>query len=188
MNIAAISIDSARKICRRWHYSKTVPQGGLQCFGVWENNSIVGCVVFGYGASSSIGKKEGFESKNVCELVRVAFSGKQKSQTSKYLMACVKKFKSQNNNIKAIYSFADLEQNHIGVLYQACNWMYLGIGGSSFAYFDIHGKRYHSRHIGGYLDKSKFTKKRLKPKNKYIYVFCKGHKKRLSKVCKPYPK
>jgi hypothetical protein len=155
MNIAAISIDSARKICRRWHYSKTVPQGGLQCFGVWENNSIVGCVVFGYGASSSIGKKEGFESKNVCELVRVAFSGKQKSQTSKY---------------------------------QACNWMYLGIGGSSFAYFDIHGKRYHSRHIGGYLDKSKFTKKRLKPKNKYIYVFCKGHKKRLSKVCKPYPK
>lgn len=187
MKVGRISNASAEKICRRWHYSKTIPPARLSCYGVWEDEQIVGCVIFGLGASPMLGQSEGFKAREICELVRVAFSGRQKGHTGTYMMRCLKMFKSENQNIKVIYSFADTEQEHVGILYQATNWMYLGMGGSKYTYFDRAGRRLHSRTVAGRTS-GKFIKKLLKPKHKYVYPLCRGSRKRLQKICKPYPK
>lgn len=186
IEIKRISLNDAERVCRVWHYTKTCATGGRYCIGAWENKIFVGVIVFGHGACSNLGHSENFKSSEVCELVRVALSGKQKT-TSQILSKAIKFFKKNNPNIRAIYSFADYNQDHVGTIYQATNWIYLGISKPSPTWIDINGKSLHNRTYDHKKHKG-YKKIMQKHKYKYIYATNKKDRKRLLKLHKPYPK
>lgn len=189
IEIKRIARKDAERICVAWHYSKSITSGKNVYYGVWENSKNVGVVIFGYGVSSTLGLSEGFKSKEICELVRVALSGKQRV-TSQVLAKCIKVFKVENPNIKAIYSYSDMNQDHYGTIYQATNWIYLGIVKSNPIYLDFSKKRIHSRHVKSIKDQKtrKLRKIKQRHKHKYVFPLTKKHKRILSKLHKPYPK
>ena len=190
IEIKRIKGKDAARTCARWHYSGTVP-GASAPYGIWEDEKYIGCIVFGYGASCNLGKGYGFDPNECCELVRIALSGEQKEHTTKYVAAVIKVFKAMNKNINCIFSFSDLEQNHIGTLYQAGNWLYLGVAnGNKYAFFTADGTRVHSRTIRAncitYSGK-KTIRKRIKDKHRYAYPLSRSARKKLKAFTKPYP-
>ena len=95
-----------------------------------------------------------------------------------------------------VVSFADSEQGHIGTIYQATNWHYIGY--STDTNLIINGKREHRRTIGSRYGTSSIEKLKAKglkiemintkPKWKYIYPIDKGLVTLCKSLSKPYPK
>ena len=61
----------------------------------------------------------------IIELVRMALNGKQET-TSQVLAKAIKKVKQDVPLCKMIVSYADIDQSHKGIIYQATNWYFVG--------------------------------------------------------------
>jgi len=184
--------EAAKFACLNWHYSKCLPVGKLVKIGVWEENKFIGVVLFGRGANKSLGQPYGCDQTESCELVRIALRI-HKTPVSKIISIALKFLKKSNPKMKLVVSFADIEQNHHGGIYQATNWIYDGKSNAADEYL-FKGKRWHGRAFrkthGSHL---KFIDKGLEivqGSQKYRYLFPLDQKLRdtLIKKALPYPK
>ena len=150
MNLKLDWIDhaTAKQAVFRWHYSRTMPIGKLAKIGVFEDNKFIGCVIYGRGASPKVLFKEAKINSNdeFVELVRVALN-KHKTEVTKIVAISLKMLKKRNPNLKAVVSFADTKQGHLGKIYQAGNWTYVGLGALDCSSYILHGKPVHTRTI-----------------------------------------
>ena len=181
------SYQAAKYAVENWHYSKAMPAGKLLKIGAWENRKFIGCIIFSLGSNKNIGNPYGLKMTQVCELTRIALS-KHISPVSKILSIAVGMLKKQSPGIELIVSYADTEQNHLGLIYQASNWLYVGTIKTTPFHF-VNGKwvkqRTASSFLGsvvGTITKPGYDKiKYLLPLNKKLY-------KQLKPLVKPYPK
>lgn len=184
--------------CLHFHYAKCVPSVSYG-YNVYQDGEWCGVILFGLGATPNIASPFGCVQGEVLELVRVALNGKQKT-TSECVAAALKKLHDDAPQIKIVVSYADADQNHVGTIYQATNWIYLGKQNEGQrSAFIIHGKKTHPRTIGsaGGVQSIKWVRENLDPnavefytkgKEKYIFVFNKRNRKEWAKQAKPYPK
>lgn len=110
---------------RAFHYSHSLPAGRLVCVGAWEAGAFIGAVIFGRGASSEIHSPFGLAQSQVVELCRVAL-GPHRAPTSKVVALAVRLLRRQSPGLRLIVSYADPEQGHTGIVYQALGWRYIG--------------------------------------------------------------
>lgn len=146
--------------CKHFHYAKATPVNTLGYNVYNDDDEWCGCVLFGSGANNNIGNEYGLKQGQVLELVRVALNGKQ-SCTSQVVSASLKQLHKDCPLCRLVVSYADCDQSHLGTIYQATNWCFVGtmmqnVHDSSWI---INGKRYHGRIIsdwvrngGGYRD------------------------------------
>ena len=187
-----------RYACLNFHYAKAVPSVSYG-YNVYQDGEWCGVILFGLGATPNIASPFGMIQGEVLELVRGALNGKQHT-TSECVMAAVRRLHQDAPQIKMLVSFADIDQDHVGTIYQATNWIYLGRTESGKrAAFMIHGKKTHPRTIGsmGGVQSLKWVREHLdanatefvtKGKEKYIFVFDKRLRKQWLKKALPYPK
>lgn len=190
---------TAKYACVNYHYSKVIPVGKLVKIGAWENQKFIGCVLFGRGANKNMLKPFGLNQDEGCELVRVALK-KHNTPVSKILSIAIKLLKKSNPNLKLIVSYADLDQNHHGGIYQATNWVYTGLFNTgSMGAFIINGKKTHPKtvHSKGVKQNIESVRKHLdknasvfytKGKHRYLMPLDKETRKVIIKLSKPYPK
>lgn len=193
--------EAVRFACMNFHYAKRVPQAKW-AYNVYEDGEWCGVVVFGFGAQHNIATGIGYDYGEVCELERVALNGKQKF-TSQVVSECLKRLHHDAKQIKDVVSYADANQNHLGIIYQATNWIYIGdtakTSGSKPDAYLIHGKKMHPRSVGarGYRQSISWLRENVdpnakeiwgKPKFKYIFVFDKKQRKAWQQKALPYPK
>jgi hypothetical protein len=119
------SREAADFAVRAFHYSHGLPAGRLVCVGAWEAGAFVGAVIFGRGASSEIGSPFGLNQSEVCELVRVAL-GPHTAPTSRIVSIAVRLLRRLCPGLRLIVSYADPEHGHLGTLYQAMGWLFIG--------------------------------------------------------------
>jgi hypothetical protein len=131
--------------CRAFHYSRTMPAGRLVCVGAWEQEAFIGAVVFGRGASSEIHSPFGLQQSHVVELCRVAL-GPHESPTSKIVALAVRLLRRQSPGLRLIVSYADPEHGHVGVIYQATGWVYLGVTNRE-SLIRLNGRLFHPRTV-----------------------------------------
>ena len=130
-----------RYACLNFHYAKSVPSVQYG-FNVYENGEWCGVILFGNGATMNIGTPFGLKQGEVLELVRVALNGKQ-TTTSQCVAAALKKLHKMNPLVKIVVSYADLDQDHAGIIYQATNWIYLGcVNAGTRSAFIVNGKKH----------------------------------------------
>lgn len=195
MRLEIASHKAIKYACMNFHYAKAVPNVGM-AFNVFNgNNEWCGVICYGIGATNNIGKPYGLNQGQVIELLRMALNGKQES-TTKALSLSIKLAKKKNPNVKLIVSYADSEQGHYGIIYQATNWFYTGFSVDTNLIVD--GKREHRRTLGSRLgtcssEKIKAMGKDVKilrtlPKWKYIYPLDKSLIPLCKSLSKPYPK
>jgi len=187
MRLEKASLKAVKYACMNFHYAKAVPINPMG-FSVFEDGKWVGVITYSLGANMNIAREFRMASGQVIELTRVALNGKQ-SSTSKALSLSLKLIKKKLPLCKIILSYADKGQGHIGTIYQASNWIYLGDSKSSGIEVFANGRWMHKRQFDGMSKKPKDAQKRTKPgKYKYIYPLDKALIPMCKALAKPYPK
>ena len=199
MRLTMANAKAIKHACLKFHYAKSVPsvQYGFNVYN--DDDEWCGVICYGVGATPNIGKPFGLMQGEILELVRVALNGKQKA-TSECVAASLRELHRIDPLLKMVVSYADLDQDHAGTIYQATNWIYLGIRNSgSRGAFIINGKKTHPRTIGsmGGVQSLKWVQENLDPnatefytkgKHRYIFIFDKRLRKQWLKQSQPYPK
>lgn len=190
--------------CLNFHYAKAIPVNPIG-YNVYNNSDEwCGCILFARGACKSLGDEYGLPQGAVLELVRVALNGKQEC-TSKAVAIALKRLKTDCPLCKLVVSFADCDQNHLGTIYQATNWIYTGTNGTGLSHaYLIDGKKIHEKSVRQYvkskgletsIDNIKFVYKTssvskfiTQGKRKYLMPMDKVTRKKILPLAKPYPK
>lgn len=176
--IKRCSYKAAKFAVINWHYSKTMPNGKLVKFGVWENDKFIGVVLYGKGANNMMPKHYNLKHTELCELVRVALT-KHKTETTRIIAITLKLLKKENPGLKLVFSYADkTNQGHEGIIYKAGNWQSEGltISKGDHLYLDnkiVHGRSINKK-IGSHKKAFEYYGTRLKyaePQKKYRFSY-----------------
>lgn len=191
MRITKATSKAINYACKHFHYSKSVPTVQFAYNIYNDNDEWCGVIVFGGGANNNLPKSFGLNAGEVLELERVALNGKQE-QTSKAVAMSLKQLHKDDPLCKIVCSFSDHRQRHLGTIYQATNWIYLGLTITSDTQYFYNGKWTHERTINSkqnrdYL-KATLPKRENSNKFKYVFVFDKKERKEYLKRSLPYPK
>lgn len=190
--------------CKKFHYAKSVPANPLGYNVYNDNNEWCGVVLYSVGATPNIGHPYGLLQGQVLELVRVALNGKQKC-TSEVVAASLKQLHKDCPLCRLVVSYADCDQNHLGTIYQATNWIYVGTKGKGDrTAFIVKGKKMHNKSVYSHKINGKHcpqtleaVKEHLDPnateffskgKRKYLFPLDKKMRKQILPLSKPYPK
>lgn len=199
--IEPISYELANDLVIQNHYLHRKASSMFR-YGIFENSKLLGCVIFGKPASNAVcvGICGAEESKNVLELTRLWISDESDKNAESFLIAHSIKLLPKNFDI--LISYAEINAGHIGIVYQASNWIYTGLTDKHVQWIIEGYDVKHSRHlfdkVGGVNEAKKvFGEKMIatdRPR-KHRYVFFRGTKLRkkylLSKLkypIKKYPK
>lgn len=184
--------------CCNFHYSKSAPVNpfGLSVFN--DRGDWCGCILYSMGANRYLGNPYDLMQGHVIELTRMALNGKQES-TSRALSLSLRIIKKMLPLAKLVVSYADLDQNHSGVIYQATNWIYEGlVNVNTKSAYVINGKKVHPKTLYSLRGKNSISVAKQidknatihigKGKHNYLYVLDKSISDKISRIAKPYPK
>ena len=146
LRIDFCSHEAAKYAVEKWHYSQTIPAGKRILLGVWEGEEFVGAIIYSLGANRNLGAKYHLGNFDRCELVRVALKNGRSHPTSRAVAISLRLLRKHSPGIKAVFSYADIGQGHVGTIYQAGGWIYIGKSSPQSEGF-INGKRVHKRTI-----------------------------------------
>lgn len=191
MRLSNANRKAVEYACKNFHYSGNVP-AVQYAHNVYNNNDEwCGVIVYGGGANNNMPKSFNKNAGEVLELVRVALNGKQE-QTSKAVSLSLRKLRKDNPLIQIIVSYADHRQEHLGIIYQATNWLYIGVSMTNDMQYFYNGKWTHNRSIVSLKNskvlKNSLPKRENSNKFKYVYCFDKKEREEYQKKALSYPK
>ena len=203
MRLTVATRDAIKFACLRFHYAHAVPVATIG-FNVYNaGGEWCGVILYGLGATPEPGTEYGLKTGEVLELVRVALNGKQEA-TSQAVAASLKMLREKCPLCRLVVSYADIDQAHLGTIYQATNWIYTGETAKTGSFFLIDGRKIHSRTaravaiaafgtstpetISKAYHAKDFEYFRSAGKRKYLYPLDRRIRKRILPLAKPYPK
>lgn len=163
------------------HYSGRIPSISY-AFGEFINNKLEAVCTFGSPASSPLCKGiAGDKWKyNVIELNRLCREDDYKNQLSQFVSWCLRQLKQYN---LIVVSYSDTAMNHHGYIYQACNFLYIGMTKRRTDKYTEDGK--HTRHYKN-NNQGKYRVVRS-AKYRYIYIYANKRTKRQVLADLKYP-
>lgn len=201
MRISKATTEGTRYACLNFHYAKAVPVCQY-VYNIWnDDDEWCGVIIYGGGANRYIATPYDKWQGQVIELERVALNGKQgHGKTSTAVSMTLKALKKEAPWVDLIVSYADMDQQHMGVLYQATNWIYTGLtNANQRGAFIINGKKTHPKTVysRGWKESVLWLKEHVDPnaeefitkgKHKYLYPMNKQMRKRIQILSVSYPK
>jgi hypothetical protein len=194
------SHKAAEYAVKTWHYSRTMPAPPRLCLGVWERGQFIGAVLFSRGACPHLLRPYGLTQYEGCELTRVALTS-HVVPVSQIVGVAVRMVKKLCPKLRLVVSFADPMQGHLGRIYQAGNWVYLGETSPDYFHVDKSGKKWHSRQVRrNGAPVKQFGEYRVMPspdgmqlvetlgKHRYLYPLDPAMRAQIEPLRKPYPK
>ena len=186
MKVQPIDKRTADLFVTQKHYSRraSIFWAG---FGLVENDRVTGVAV--YGQPSPAIQKHAFRERDfrLYELSRVVVQSKARNAAS-FLVA--NSLKMLEPKPCAVVSYADMEQNHCGIIYQATNWVYTGATVSHDKAYVVDGKRVHPMTLRdqGITDPTRWAKEQgvqmVPPLQKHRYFQFVGNKRDRSRMLK----
>lgn len=186
---------------RRWHYSHKAPSNAYGYSYFTDGGGFMGVVLFSNGANYHIGCEYGLFMGEVCELVRVALNGDQgHGHTSTVVADALRRLHHDRPMVRLVVSYADADQGHLGTIYQATNWVYVGtVKAGELTNVLVDGERVHHRTLTKRMGPQSAVRElearghdvRLEPtkgKRKYLMPLDMKMRKRVRKLAQPYPK
>ena len=177
MEVKKIQYSDTKDLILNVHYAKRMPSISY-AYGLFDGEELIGVCTFGSPASPSLVKGVCGEeySKYVIELNRLVLVHNRKNEASYFVSKCL----SMLPTPKVVVSYADTAQNHIGIIYQATNFIFTG---TTKPRTDIDTGEKHSRHYEGIKDYSK--RKFRSAKHRYVmFLGSKVERKRMLKSLK----
>ena len=129
------------------HYSGSINGcDTAYCFRLMDGSQIIGAAFFGRLAMANQWKRFGDNAMDVIELRRLCCIDNTPRNTESYFIGSMLRWLKNNTHHKIVVSYADEEHGHIGTIYKASNFQYLGKqkGAKVIVY---NGKQYHDKTI-----------------------------------------
>jgi len=193
------TVEAARFACARWHYSHSMPVAPFVCLGAWEFGRFVGAVIFSRGASPNMLRRYDLVQGEGCELTRVALQA-HRAPVSQIVAVAVRMLRKQCPGLRLVVSFADPKQGHVGAIYQAGSWLYLGTTAEKVDYIAADGRRFLNRQVSktGFIREfgrvkaapkpENLTAVAMPPKHRYVLPLDAAMRAQLAPQALPYPK
>ena len=182
------------------HYSHTIASSVKFSIGFYYKDELVTAVVYGCPVGRRVTQWLQTNYENCLELVRLfSIDGLPKNTESYCIGQSFAYLKENHPQFKYLISYADPNHGHVGYIYQASNWRYVGLQRRLLKNRKIliDGKRFHQRTLSAkhgsvtdanlkriYGDRIKITIE-LK---KHVYLMCLGNKKERREWYKKFPK
>ena len=195
--IKRIAYQQAMAIVVKYHYLHRKAPCSF-AFGLFDKNKIIGVIT--YGTPSSAPLRRGIcgdaEKNNVIELTRLYINDNSSKNAESFLIGNTLRLIDK----EIVVSYAEIQQGHLGIVYQATNWIYTGLSAKR-TNWTITGINKHGQTIA-----DKYTAKELRKKygnafklverprkHRYVFFNCdKRGKRELMRKLKypilPYPK
>ena len=145
--ISLCSRDDITGFVEYWHYSKNI-NGVISdyCFKLTDNGVVIGAAIFGRLAMANQWKRFSENEVDVIELRRLCCVQKTPKNTESFFIGAMLRWLKKNTGLKKVVSYADIEQNHFGIIYKASNFECLGkqAGAKVIVWND---KKYHDKSI-----------------------------------------
>lgn len=197
MKVVAITARQATAFVLTKHYSRRAPIFWAG-FGLEIAGRIEGVCVFGQPSPPI--QKHAFKERDfrLYELARLVIQTPERNAASFLIAGALRLLEPPC----AVVSYADMEQQHCGIVYQATNWIYTGATISHDHAYLVEGRRVHPMTLRdkGITDPKRWAKENgvetVKPAPKHRYFFFVGNKQQkrvmLGKLAYPviskYPK
>jgi hypothetical protein len=181
--IEKIDNDVGRSFLEKYHYTHSCNLLIIS-YGFYYDNNLKCVVGFSRPSGKNLARSiwENGTDYNTLELIRLfSFDDCPKNTESYCISQSIKYLKEDMPDVKILVSYADSSAGHIGYIYQASNWKYIGTGSNERKIF-IDGERQHRRSLYGkygtssivelkerFGDRLQVSEDRF-PKNKYVYV------------------
>ena len=203
-DLCAISDTNAKAYIHANHYSHGSHGGPSPCYGLYQGvgglfgeRELLGVIMFATPCSENVrisvfGKDF---VKTVTELHRLHLSDKTPRNTESWVISRALRLLSVDRpNIRAVISFADPTQGHVGTIYQAANALYYGASETKRFWVDEQGRLRHPRQNGRNVDGSALGWVSTLRQGKHRYLWLIGNKRvkkesqqRLKLQCHLYP-
>ncbi|MGH6678174.1 MAG: hypothetical protein ACREDL_04365 [Bradyrhizobium sp.] len=180
------------------HYLHNMPAAAWRCFGVFSGGSLSGAVVFTAGTRQGHRAIVGARPQQVATLARLWLADELPKNAESRVIGVVLRLLRRDSPWKALLSYADPAAGHVGTIYQATGWIYLGQTAPA-SYVDLgDGKALHPRTVYdrlgsnavGHLRRTGIPARRavVSGKHRYVYVLDLGWRWRLRDRPQPYPR
>ena len=198
IEVRPVPFRVAKTIVEREHYLHSMPGGTGLAFGAFVKGKLLGAATFGSGPMLAHCLVEGASPKDCLTLTRLWLSDELPANSESRCLGVMLRSLRKSTSIKFLVSYADHSQGHLGIIYQAANWLYTGLS-SAMPLYDLgDGKPRHSRslshaygtHSTRYFANHGVPVKLVPQSAKYRYVYfldC-SWKNKLRIPILPYPK
>lgn len=192
--IREIDRKLANQIQIRYHYLQTKASCTF-AFGLFEQEKIIGVILYGNPTAPTTLSICGEENrKNVVEITRLWIKdGTPKNTESFFIGNTLKRVPKP-----IIVAFADPDAKHIGIVYQACNFLYTGKSERKGGVISIRNNNIHNKTLWKQYKTAKKIKevfgaenvyyKPYSTKYRYVYIKEKKYRERLKYAPCEYPK
>lgn len=190
--------SAVRGIITEFHYLHSMPAASRRCYGVFHDSILAGAVVFTAGARRGHNILAAARPQEVATLARLWLTDELPKNAESRVIGAVLRHLRRHTGWRLLLSYADPAAGHVGTIYQATGWLYLGQGGTE-GYLELADgqvlhprtayKRYGSTAVG-HLTRTGVSarRNRMPAKHRYAYVLDPAWVWRFRGSGLPYPK
>ena len=177
MIVARVPVSVGKAFVIEHHYSHGIHNGPMT-WGLFDGGELVGVIAFATPSSENVRASVlGPEHKgSITELHRlVLLDAIPRNGESWFIVRGLRALKAERPYYRAVLSFADATQGHVGTIYQATNAIYTGTSGRARFYLDPDGRLRHPRQNGHNVTPAEaaamgWTSTMREGKHRYLYL------------------
>ncbi len=148
LKVKPIPMLVAMRLLEREHYLHSLPGGTKLAFGVFLDGKLLGAIALGVGPINAHRLVEGATPDDCLTLTRLWLSDALPSNSESHTIAIVLRALRRYTNLKFLISYADPSRGHMGTIYQASGWLYIGLSDTTPLYDLGDGAIHNSRSLG----------------------------------------
>lgn len=179
LTVRPVPAGIVRSLIVTHHYLHSMPQAAWKSFGVFCGDRLAGAIVFSAGARQGHRMLLGARPQQVATLARFWLEDELPKNAESRVLGVVLRLLRREGGWKALLSYADPAVGHVGTIYQATGWIYLGQGAPP-SYVDLgDGRPVHPRTVYarlgsnalGHLHRTGIPAQRVKSSGKHRYAY-----------------
>lgn len=180
------------------HYLHSMPKAPVVTFAVYDVEQLVGGSVFTAGARLSHRILGAAKPGDVLTLARFWLADDLPKNAESRVLSYMLRWLRRHGHWKAVVSFADPAAGHVGTIYQASGWLYVGPTAAE-SYIQLgDGELHHPRSVytlhgtnrASHLSATGLPARRVQtsPKFRYVWLLDPTWRWRLGRAVLPYPR
>jgi hypothetical protein len=126
LRVEAVLAARVTDLIESQHYLHSMPSVTRECFAVVLGDVLVGAAVFTQGGRHAHRVFQGTTPAQVITLARFWMADGLPGNNESRVLGIVLRLLARQERYKFILSYADPAAGHVGIIYQATGWLYLG--------------------------------------------------------------
>ena len=174
--VRPLAQNVAKEYITNHHYTHGCHNAPGPCYGLYEDDRLIGALLYANPCTDAVRKSVwGPEMKeSVIELHRLYIEdGTPRNTESWFIMQCQKRLHEDRPEIKGVLSFADSTEGHVGTIYKATNFHFVGKTSPTYFYVDETGRLRHPHQNSKNVTKKQAEQlgwKRVRRQAKFRYL------------------